>query len=69
MHVTPEPLRVMDLPRHLTFGYARPDTPPHVTAVTGPERLALCDPPLPLTPGWALDTDPLCLNCAALAQP
>ncbi|MFJ7909048.1 hypothetical protein [Kitasatospora sp. NPDC096204] len=70
MHTIPEPPRVMDLPPHLTFGYARPGTPPHVTsaATPPPERRALCDPAFPLTSAWALNGDPLCPACATLAR-
>ncbi|WP_406087381.1 hypothetical protein [Kitasatospora purpeofusca] len=69
MHATPEPLRVMDLPRHLTFGYTRPGTPPHVALVDDPDRRALCSPDTPLAPDWALNGDPLCPACAPLVQP
>ncbi|MFC8717586.1 hypothetical protein [Kitasatospora sp. NPDC057198] len=70
MHATPEPLRVMDLPWHLTFGYASPGTAPHATAEDTPlsERRALCDPDTPLFSAWALNGDPLCPACAALVQ-
>ncbi|WP_043465263.1 hypothetical protein [Kitasatospora sp. MBT66] len=69
MHVIPEPLKVMDLPRSHTFGYAAPGTVPHVALVDDPERRALCDPDTPLTPDWALNGDPLCPACAPLVQP
>ncbi|MFI1521634.1 hypothetical protein [Kitasatospora cineracea] len=71
MHATPDPLRVMDLPRHLTFGYAAVGTTPHVTSgdVPLPERRALCAPATPLFSDWALNGDPLCPACAALVQP
>ncbi|MFJ5233986.1 hypothetical protein ACIQBJ_29295 [Kitasatospora sp. NPDC088391] len=71
MHVIPEPLRVMDLPRHLTFGYTSPGSAPHVTNadIPLPERRALCAPDSPLLSDWALNGDPLCTACAALVQP
>ncbi|MFD0400137.1 hypothetical protein ACFVHI_18905 [Kitasatospora sp. NPDC127121] len=71
MHATSEPLKVMDLPRHLTFGYATPGTAPHVTGADTPlpERRALCSPALPLTSDWARNADPLCPACAVLVQP
>ncbi|MFJ5924795.1 hypothetical protein ACIQF6_19555 [Kitasatospora sp. NPDC092948] len=58
MHTTPEPLRIMDLPRHLTFGYATPSTAPHITPVDDQARHALCDPDVLLAPDWALNGAP-----------
>ncbi|MGW2539367.1 hypothetical protein ACWC5I_00465 [Kitasatospora sp. NPDC001574] len=69
MHATPEPLRVMDLPRSHTFGYAAPGTAPHVALVDDPERRALCTPVTPLAADWATNADPLCPACAPLVQP
>ncbi|WP_327065963.1 hypothetical protein [Kitasatospora sp. NBC_01302] len=67
MHA-PEPLRVMDLPRHLTFGYASPSTAPHVALVDDPGRRALCAPHAPLVADWATNGEPLCPACATLVQ-